>query len=348
MITIRLFYLTIALVLIAVLCSTVSADVLAPNVPETQGFSVQTQMDLVGTATHNDEIAWRMSSEILDANEMMGNNLQLDASGHGMWDYNSTSETYVPNLTGQGQYNSTPDPSLPPGAFFDLITSEPPLNSAGEVQMSDAYTENTIADQGLITYVKSMGIETGYQPENLQNIEATRILTFQGTSMGRAVSDEMTTLDTAGTATSLLGFDPYDCPFAQAIGNCSPPFCNIVQSGSSLDITTGSLATDLGARTVGVYAYGPDEKWPPLPRVDTAPVALDYSVRLTGIDPADPAEGSIAAFIKVHIQDGGHGCPVRAGKAQDLVYSEETTATGSITLFDKLMQYESGLKRLET
>ena len=94
--------------------------------------------------------------------------------------------------------------------------------------------------------------------------------------------------------------------------------------------------------------YGPDEKWPPLPRVDTAPVALDYSVRLTGIDTVDPAEGSIAAFIKVHIQDGGKGCPVRAGKAQDLIYEETTTADGSITLFDKVMQYESGLKRLET
>ena len=346
MIIIRLFYLTVTLVFIVGLFTTVSADVLTPNTPETQGFSIQTQMDLFGTATHSDELSWRMSSEVLDANEEIGlNQARTNAEGHGNWDL--VDGEYVSN-PGSGEFDSFPFPDLPPGTPFTLIEPEPPLNPAGEVQMSDAYSENTIADQGLITYTKSMGIETGYQPLNLDNIEASRIFTFQGSSIGRAISEEETTLDTAGTATILQGFDPYNCPFTQAVGNCSPPFCNIVQSGSSLDITSGSLASELGARTVGEYAYGPDEKWPPLPRVDTAPVALDYHVRLTGIDQDIPAEGSISAFIKVHAQDGGVGCPVRTGKAQDLLYSEESTATGSITLFDKLMQYESGLKRLET
>jgi hypothetical protein len=345
LIIIRLFHLIVVFVFLIGFFSLASADVLTPNTPETQGFSVQTQMDLIGTATHTDTLSWRMSSEVLDANEMMGLNQAKFVETGGDWNLVAEVWVYTP---GTGQYISFPYPDLPPGTLISSSTPEPPLNSAGEVQMSDAYTENTIADQGLITYVKSMGIETGYQPLALQNIEATRIFTFLGSSTGRAVSNEETTLDTAGTATILRGFDPYVCPFAGTLGNCFPPFCNVVQSGSSIDITRASLSSSLGARTVGEYAYGPEEKWPPLPRVDTAPVALDYGVKITGLDQDLPAEGSVSAFISVHVQDGGQGCPGRSGKAQDLIYNEETTATGSITLFDKRMQYESGLKRIET
>jgi hypothetical protein len=341
----RVIYIVIVTFFLLGLCGPATADVLTPGTPETQGFSVQTLMDLVGTATQQDEVTWRMSSEVLDANEEMGMN-QAEFVGVG-GDWNLVAEEWVYS-PGTGQFVSFPYPDLPPGTFFSFSTPEPPLNPAGEVQMSDAYSENTIADQGVITYTKSMDIETGYQPADLQNIEATRIFTFQGGDIGRAVSEEETTLDTAGTATVLLGFDPYDCPFAGSLGNCYPPFCNIVQSGSSIDMTRTSLSSSLGARTVGEYAYGPDEKWPPLPQVDTAPVALDYRVRVTGIDPDLPALGSVTAYIRAHIQDGGQGCPARTGKAQDILYSEETTADGTITLFDKIIRYESGLTRFTT
>jgi hypothetical protein len=346
---IRLIYLTIVTIFLLGLCGAATADVLTPNVPETHGFSVQTQMDLVGTASHQDEVVWRMSSEILDSNEEQTLNFfVLAEGGNGNWDFDPVNEIFVPN-PGHGQYNSEPFPDIPPGVMVSYTTPEPPLNSLGEVQMSDAYRENTIADQGEITYTKTMGIETGYQPQGLQNLETTRILTFQGSDMGRAISEEEVTLDTAGTAIVLQGFDPYVCPFAHSLGNCSPPFCNIVQSGSSVDMTLMSLASEMGARTVGVQAYGPDEAmgtWPPIPRVDTAPVEMDYRLRVTGINPGSPALGSISAYLKVHVQDGGKGCPVRTGKAQDILYSEKTTAEGNITLFDKAMHYESGLRTI--
>jgi hypothetical protein len=339
----RVIYLTVITICLLCLCGSATADVLTPNVPETQGFSVQTQMDLTGTASHTESVTWRMSSEVLNANEDMGLN-QAEPVGEG-GDWNLVDEEWVYS-PGTGEYIATPYPDLAPGTFFSYSTPEPPLNPAGEVQMSDAYTENTIADQGLITYTKSMYIETGYQPENLQNIKATRIFTFQGGDLGRAVSKEETTLDTAGTATILQGFVPYICPFGQSLGNCFPPFCNIIRSGSSIDMTRTSLSSVLEARTVGQIAYGPDEKWPPLPRVDTAPVELNYRLSVTGTDPDSPALGSVTAYILAHTQEGGSGCPASTGKAQDVFYSEETTADGAITLFEKIMHYESGLKRI--
>ena len=338
----RVVFLILVTLFLLGIWGTATADVLTPGTPETQGFSVQTQMDLTGTASHTESVTWRMSSEVLDANEEMGLNQAEFVGAGGDWNLVDEEWVYSP---GTGQFVSTPYPDLPPGTFFAFSTPEPPLNPAGEVQMSDAYSENTIADQGAITYTKSMGIETGYQPADLQNIEATRILTFQGSELGRAISEEEITLDTVGTATILRGFDPYDCPFAGSLGNCYPPFCNIVRSGRTIDMTRTSLSSSLGARTVGEYAYGPDEKWPPLPQVDTAPVGLDYRVRVTGINPDLPALGSATAYIRAHMQDGGQGCPVRTGKAQDILYSEETTADGTITLFDKVMQYKSGLTR---
>jgi hypothetical protein len=80
--------------------------------------------------------------------------------------------------------------------------------------------------------------------------------------------------------------------------------------------------------------------------VDTAPVELNYRLSVTGTDPASPALGSVTAYTQAHKQEGGSGCPVRTGKAQDVLYSEETTADGAITLFEKIMHYESGLKRI--
>jgi hypothetical protein len=57
----------------------------------------------------------------------------------------------------------------------------------------------------------------------------------------------------------------------------------------------------------------------------------------------------------VHIQEGrvGHHITAVQGllgyaydpKAEDLVYSEVSTASGEITLFEKVMAYQSGIRR---
>ncbi len=325
------------------MCGVALADVATPQVPETQGFSVQTRMDLIGTATHQDNIVWRLSSEVLGSNSEFGNNEAiLNEEGTGNWNLVDEEWVWSP---GEGMFDSAPFPDLPPGYEYFNKTAEPPLNPAGEVQMAVAYSENTIADQGLIAYTKSIDIETGYLPINQQNLKATRMFRFQGSETGRAVSTEDTTLDTVGNSIILQGFEPYICPFAHSLGNCIPPFCNIIESGSSIDMTRTSLASDLGVRSVGSEAYGEDETWPPIPVVDGPPVTMDYSIRITGVTPDSPALGSATAYIQAHLQEGGSTCPGCGNKFQDIVYNEITTASGEISLFDKVLSYESGIRR---
>jgi hypothetical protein len=162
-------------------------------------------------------------------------------------------------------------------------------------------------------------------------------------------SQESLLLDGAGTGTltgsSLL------CPFAtQSENDIIPPFCNIVEEGSSVDLTIGSLSTQSSERFImlAIPSIDPVSRdygmaWP-WPAADPG-VEANYNVKLTGFGEV-PAVGSASAYMNSHIQEGR--VVVREGvftfqyeKAEDLVYSEMTTTTGEIMLFDKVMNYKS-------
>ena len=57
------------------------------------------------------------------------------------------------------------------------------------------------------------------------------------------------------------------------------------------------------------------------------------------------ATGTANAYMNVHIQEGGSGplmvTEYELYKAEDLVYSVSGTATGDVTLFEKVMNYHS-------
>ena len=140
------------------------------------------------------------------------------------------------------------------------------------------------------------------------------------------------------------------CPFATGVNTTNPgAFCNIVQEGSSVDLTTGSLATGVAQRYIMKSAgfLSNNLTYPELPVSDTG-VESDYSIRLTGIGDI-PAMGSAQASINVHVQEARDenytplSYPEANLKAEDLVYSEISTASGEITLFQKLMRYNSDI-----
>jgi hypothetical protein len=73
----------------------------------------------------------------------------------------------------------------------------------------------------------------------------------------------------------------------------------------------------------------------------TIPVVLNYNINVKPYSTTQgqvPASGSTSAYIKAHIQEArGNG----TAKAEDLVYSETSSASGRITAFNKLMSYSS-------
>jgi hypothetical protein len=213
------------------------------------------------------------------------------------------------------------------------------------LEYTSTYSENTIADQGLVTYTKGMTTDTtGMAASNLYNVQTDKVVEFIGSDTGRMLSDEKTVLDGAGTA--LLDETIMICPFASPENNLNPDFCNIVQEGSSVDLTLGSLTTSSEQRYIMKSAGFPTYQngmLSELPVSDPG-VESDYSIRLTGLGDI-PAMGSAESYIDVHIQEGRlliySEVPSYHLKAEDLVYSETTTASGDITVFQKVLGYSS-------
>jgi hypothetical protein len=196
----------------------------------------------------------------------------------------------------------------------------------GQVQYTTAYDASIVAQGGQISFVKSMNIDTRNKVISQSNLDAKTGLTFAATAGGgNVVGSENLMLDGAGNTTSAS--DRMLCPFATGIANVIPAYCNIVQTGSMFDLTIGSVTTTANNRFISSDA--------------TNPVVLNYDISVRPYSTAQgqsPASGSTMAYIRAHIQEArGNG----TAKAEDVVYSETSSASGRITAFNKLMSYSS-------
>ena len=294
-----------------ILCPVALADIPPTATPETQGFLTATSMSVFGTATETDSVVWQGSNLNLDGTLSNAGNILVDTTGRA---------ALVPHLP----------------VFDDILNDTP-----GEVMYTVAYSENTIADQGFVSYAKSSSLDTANQVVNTKNLETTKLLEFVGSETGRAVSSEDMVLDTAGSMD--ITDEIFTCPFAGESTGITPEFCNILEMGSDVDMTIMSLATTMSERNVASTA--------------DVPVAADYAIKVTGFGDV-PALGSASASINAHLQEGaaryfgtyefedfGDADVYLFGKSSDVQYSETTTASGEITAFSKVLSYQSGIRR---
>ena len=225
----------------------------------------------------------------------------------------------------------------------------PPLGGYAFIY-SSAYSEHTIADQGLVSIAKTVAYDTaGMAAENQYNLVTNTLTDFIGSETGRIVSEESLLLDGAGTGTEAI--HTLLCPFAtESEDDAIAPLCNIVEVGSSVDLTIGSRSSQSSERFIMLAVPEPTYygmAWP-YPLADPG-VEANYNVKLTGFGDV-AAVGSASAYINVHVQEGRTFLQNSTGnyyedyqypKAEDMAYSELTTATGEITLFQKMMNYKS-------
>ena len=191
-----------------------------------------------------------------------------------------------------------------------------------------------------------MNINTGNKVAATQsNVKAQTLLTFIATGEGgNVVGSENLLIDGAGSWTPAS--DRMLCPFVGGNNSIIPAYCNIVQMGSAFDLTVGSVTTEADNRFVGTDA--------------TVPVAQNYAIDVKPYDTTSgqiPAMGSTSAYIRVHVQEArdqtmfryliidgqtsgytGNTTPL---KAEDLQYSEMSSASGVISRFSKSMGYTS-------
>ena len=267
----------ILIILIALLCGPVIADRGIDPVPETQGITTATTIDLVGNMASDTDIQWRISD----------------------------------------------DP--------DGLDGIPPLEILATVY-SSSYTEETYSNGlGLIAYDKNMDVETSEQLSGQWNIEAEKQIEFVGVDGARVYSDENIMVDGIGEFSEIdeedmLCIFAYDFPYDWVF----PAFCNYAEAGSTVDMTVANVRTNSMDRFIN-------------PTSDTS-VELEHDILVTELIDGLPSSGTASAHMDVLIMEAS----VLTGElisplAEQIEFSEVSTITGDISVFDKQMNYDSKL-----
>jgi hypothetical protein len=224
----------------------------------------------------------------------------------------------------------------------------PPLPEFEGMIFESAYTEDTQSDGiGLILYDKELDVETSAQITGQWNIEATKQLAFVGIDGAAVTSSDTIMVD--GAATPYPTDAVIICPFAPRITEIYPSFCNRAEAGSTIDMTVANVRTTTTDRFVlseGINPVGASGN-----------VELNHDIRVSELVDGVPSTGMASAYLDVLIQEA-RGITMENAEAnfngdshpytslmERIEFSEETSADGSITLFEKLMHYESGMVR---
>ncbi len=245
----------------------------------------------------------------------------------------STSLNAVGNLASASelQWRITDDPKGLPNV--------PPLELVFTTIYESTYTEDTASNgNGLILYDKELDVETSGQISGQWNIEATKQIAFIGIDGAYVTSSDTIFVD--GASTQQITEEKVICPFASTATPIIPAYCNRAEAGSTIDMTIANVRTTTTDRFV-------------MPSGDH-PVELNHDIRVAELVTDVPSVGLASAYMEVLIQEGrGNFAVLEEGRLMKLVvpdplmerieFSEETTADGAITLFEKLMHYESVL-----
>jgi hypothetical protein len=301
------------------LAGMVCADIPVHAIPGQVVLSTTTSMDVLGTTTSSTAMSLQQGSHTL-------NDPPLENGGF-PWEWWAGED--APLITG---YSVAP--------FVIKIYKGKPIPQ-GEIQYSAGYNEDLTSVSGNLLYQKTMSIDTANKSAGEENIVADRLVTFIGGDGSRMTTSENILLDGAGAQT--VGANQVLCPFASATNPFFPPFCNIVASGSSADISTGSISTSAGVRFISASA--------------DVPVTETYHINVKGVAGSGGdilAKGTVSAYIKANLQEGTEQQVPRwfttdpigfiPVKSEDLSYSEISTASGSIHGFTKDIQYQSGIR----
>jgi hypothetical protein len=210
------------------------------------------------------------------------------------------------------------------------LPSIPPLDPDNGIYES-VYTEDTQSHGvGLMLYDKELDVETSGQISGQWNIEATKQIAFIGIDGASVVSTDAIMVDGAVNARADTSTD-FICPFIPSVITQLPAYCNRAEAGSTVDMTVANVRTTTTDRFV-------------MPSADH-PVELNHDLRVTELVTDVPSVGSASAYLDVLVQEARGGVFDDFELMERIEFTEETSADGAITLFEKLMHYESGIVR---
>jgi len=215
------------------------------------------------------------------------------------------------------------------------LGSIPPAPAAGVYYVS-TYSEDTESDGTAdIQYSKDLILEAKAANEQQSNIEATKLLTFNGYNGASVTTTDNIFLD--GTGNYSLTKNQAICVFAASTSEYIPAFCNRVEAGSTVSGEFINMETRTDDRFIVDSADTPVE----LNHVVTvSPVTI---VNAAGVMQTYPSVGDASAFMEGLIMEGRGNS---TGVFENIEFSERTSVSGDIYKFSKDMHYESGFRRV--
>jgi hypothetical protein len=234
----------------------------------------------------------------------------------------STSTTVI----AAGNFNAASSVQITNIHGADNLGTIPPLEES--VYYTSLYTEDTQnSEVGYISYDKDLDVSTANKISGQYNIQAVKQITYLGVDASSMITNDYLLLDGSGVDYGTIG-ETLICPFGSE--NLAPAFCNRIETGSNMNLKVANLNTQMGDRFImksadpGIAVYN---------NVGVGAYASDL-----------PSKGSVSAFIKGSIKEGGRdgdGPESNDDLYETVVFSDSTGVSGDISTFAKSMSYSS-------
>ena len=237
----------------------------------------------------------------------------------------STSTTVI----GVGNFNAASSVQMSIMSGDENLATIPPLGEG--VLYQTVYTEDTQnAEYGYLSYDKDLDVSTSNKLTGQYNVQAVKQITYLGIDASSIITTDYMMLDGVGDDYGEIG-DMMLCPFGS--DRDAPTFCNIVETGSSMNLKVANLNTQMGERFVmksadpGIQVYN---------NVGVGSYAADI-----------PSKGSVSAYIQGSVREGGRDVDGEGGWEwadelhMTMTFKDATSFSGDISTFAKSMSWNS-------
>jgi hypothetical protein len=209
------------------------------------------------------------------------------------------------------------------GTSGQSISDVPPLNSG--TYYSSVYSEDTQnSGVGYISYDKDLDVTTANRLAGQYNVQAVKQITYLGVDASSVITNDYMNIMSAGNNYGTKG-ESSICPFGGSTQ--APSFCNLVETGSNMNLKVANLNTQMGDRFI-------------MKSADPG-VAIFNNVGVSSYASDLPSKGSVSAFIKGTVKEGGRNNSTASSLFETVSFSDTTGISGDISTFAKSMSYTS-------
>jgi hypothetical protein len=203
------------------------------------------------------------------------------------------------------------------------LSGVPPLTAG--TYYSSVYSEDTQnSEAGYLSYDKDLDVSTANKLTGQYNVQAVKQITYLGIDASSVISNDYMNIMSAGTNYGNKGA-VLICPFGGTTQ--APSFCNTVETGSNTNLKVANLNTQMGDRFI-------------MKSADPG-VAIYNNVGVGSYASDVPSSGSVSAYIKGTIKEGGRNTSTATQLFETMAFSDSTGVSGSISTFAKSMSYSS-------